>query len=56
MVALAVSLSALIGAIAAQHAIERRPLWRTWLASLGLIAGFAVTIAAFVWVGRHLPS
>ncbi len=56
MVPLAVSLSALIAAVAAPHTIERRPAWRTWLTSLGLIAGFAATIAAFVWVGRHLPS
>lgn len=56
VVPLALSLSALIAALAAQHGTEGRPAWHTWLASLLLIGGFAATIAAFVWVGRQLPS
>jgi hypothetical protein len=56
VVPLAVSISAIIAAIAAQYTIERRPLWHTWLASLGVIGGFVAIIAVFIWVGRQLPN
>jgi hypothetical protein len=56
VVSLAIALSGLIAALAAQHTAERRPAWHTWLDSLGLIVGFGVIIAAFVWVGRGLPA
>jgi hypothetical protein len=53
---LAVFLSAAIAGIALDHVREGRPPWHTWLVSLGIIAGVSATIAAFVWVGRQLPS
>lgn len=56
VVPLAVALSAIISAIAAEHAAECRPPWHTWLVSLLIITGFAAFIAAFIWVGRQLPS
>jgi Na+-translocating ferredoxin:NAD+ oxidoreductase RnfE subunit len=56
VVPLAVTLCVIIGAIAAEHAQERRPAWHTWLASLSIVAGVVATIAIFVAVGRQLPN
>jgi hypothetical protein len=55
VVPLAVTLCVIIGAMAVEHAQERRPAWHTWLTSLGIIAGVVATIAVFVVVGRQLP-
>lgn len=56
MVPLAAALCLIIGALAAEHAEEGRPAWHTWVASAGILAGTAMVIALFVFVGRRLPG
>lgn len=56
MVSVTIALSTIIVVIAAENVQEGRPPWYTWLVSLGVICGFAVFIAVFIWVGRRLPG